>query len=78
VSVQAAVIELLADLRESFGVSLLFITPDLGVVASIADRVLVLDRGRICEEGPIEQVFRSPTHPRSRELLDAAPRLASA
>jgi peptide/nickel transport system ATP-binding protein len=78
VSVQAAVIELLADLRESFGVSLLFITHDLGVVASIADRVLVLDRGRICEEGPIEQVFRSPTHPRSRELLDAAPRLASA
>jgi peptide/nickel transport system ATP-binding protein len=78
VSVQAAVIELLADLRESFGVSLLFITHDLGVVASIADRVLVLDRGRICEEGPIDRVFHSPAHPRSRELLEAAPRLATA
>jgi len=78
VSVQAAVIELLGDLRESFGVSLLFITHDLGVIASIADRVLVLDRGRICEEGPIDRVFHSPTHPRSRELLDAAPRLLTA
>jgi peptide/nickel transport system ATP-binding protein len=78
VSVQGAVIELLADLRQTFGVSLLFITHDLGVVASIADRVLVLDRGRICEEGPVDRVFHSPTHPRSRELLEAAPRLATA
>jgi peptide/nickel transport system ATP-binding protein len=75
VSVQGAVIELLADLRQAFGLSLLFITHDLGVVASIADRVLVLDRGHICEEGPIDQVFHAPTHPRSRELLEAAPRL---
>jgi peptide/nickel transport system ATP-binding protein len=77
VSVQGAVIELLADLRQAFGLSLLFITHDLGVVASIADRVLVLDRGRICEEGPIRRVFTAPTHPRARELLEAAPRLAS-
>jgi peptide/nickel transport system ATP-binding protein len=76
VSVQGAVIELLADLRATFKLSLLFITHDLGVVASIADRVIVLDRGRICEEGPIERVFHSPSHPRSRELLEAAPRLA--
>jgi len=76
VSVQGAVIELLADLRATFKLSLLFITHDLGVVASIADRVIVLDRGRICEEGPVERVFRSPSHPRSRELLEAAPRLA--
>src|SRR5438874_10481107 len=44
------------------------------IVASIADRVLVLDRGRVCEEGPTEQVFVSPRHSRSRELLEAAPR----
>jgi peptide/nickel transport system ATP-binding protein len=78
VSVQGAVIELLGDLRQSFGVSMLFITHDLGVVASIADRVIVLDRGHICEEGPIDRVFQSPVHPRSRELLEAAPRLAVA
>ena len=76
-SVQGAVIELLGDLRREFGVSLLFITHDLGVVASIADRVIVLDRGRICEEGPVEQVFHAPdVSARARELLDAAPRLA--
>jgi peptide/nickel transport system ATP-binding protein len=75
VSVQGAVIELLADLRATFDVSLLFITHDLGVVASIADRVIVLDRGRICEEGPVDRVFHDPTSQRAQELLEAAPRL---
>jgi peptide/nickel transport system ATP-binding protein len=75
VSVQAAVIDLLSELRERFDLALLFITHDLGVVASLADRVLVLDRGRICEEGPLERVFHAPTHERSKELLEAAPRL---
>jgi peptide/nickel transport system ATP-binding protein len=75
VSVQAAVIDLLSELRERFDLALLFITHDLGVVASLADRVLVLDRGRICEEGPLERVFHEPTHERSKELLEAAPRL---
>lgn len=77
VSVQGAVIELLADLRATFDLSLLFITHDLGVVASIADRVIVLDRGRICEEGPVERVFHAPTSPRARELLESAPRLVT-
>ena len=77
VSVQGAVIELLGDLRREFGVALLFITHDLGVVASIADRVIVLDGGHICEEGPVDQVFRAPSSERARELLEAAPRLAS-
>jgi peptide/nickel transport system ATP-binding protein len=77
VSVQGAVIDLLAELRETLGLALLFITHDLGVVASVANRVLVFDRGRICEEGTVEQVFRAPQHPRSRELLEAAPRLAA-
>ena len=75
VSVQAAVLELLGELRADLGLSLLFISHDLGVVASVADRVLVLDRGMICEEGPVEQLLQSPEHPYTRQLIDAAPRL---
>jgi len=78
VSVQAAVLELLAELRAEFGLSLLFISHDLGVVASVADWVLVLDRGRVCEAGPVEVVLRSPSSAYTRRLLEAAPRLAAA
>jgi peptide/nickel transport system ATP-binding protein len=75
VSVQAAVIDLLCDIREEMGVALLFITHNLGVVASIADRVLVLERGRIVEEGDVDSVFASPQHEYTRELLESAPTL---
>ena len=75
VSVQAAVLELLAELREELGLALLFISHDLGVVASIADWVLVLDRGTVCEEGPLEQVLSAPKHEYTRRLLEAAPAL---
>jgi peptide/nickel transport system ATP-binding protein len=75
VSVQAAVIELLAELRSRLSLSLLFITHNLGVVAAIADYVLILDRGMICEEGPVEQVFAHPRSERAIELLEAAPTL---
>jgi len=75
VSVQAAVLELLAELRADLSLSLLFISHDLGVVASVADRVLVLDRGVICEQGPVEQLLQSPEHPYTRQLIEAAPRL---
>ena len=75
VSVQAAVLELLAELREELGLALLFISHDLGVVASIADWVLVLDRGTVCEEGPLEQVLSAPEHEYTRRLLEAAPAL---
>jgi peptide/nickel transport system ATP-binding protein len=75
VSVQAAVLEVLAELRADLGLSLLFISHDLGVVASVADRVLVLDRGVICEQGPVEQLLQSPEHPYTRQLIEAAPRL---
>jgi peptide/nickel transport system ATP-binding protein len=76
VSVQAAVIDLLAELRDALGLALVFITHNLGVVNTIADRVLILDHGIICEEGDVESVFRSPQHPRTQELLSSAPSLA--
>lgn len=76
VSVQAAVLELMSELRDELGLSMLFITHDLGVVASIADRVLVLERGRICEEGPVAEILRRPAHPYTQRLLSSAPSLA--
>jgi peptide/nickel transport system ATP-binding protein len=75
VSVQAAVVELLAELRSRLSLSLLFITHNLGVVAAIADYVLILDQGVLCEEGPVERVFSQPQSPRAIELLEAAPTL---
>jgi peptide/nickel transport system ATP-binding protein len=78
VSVQAAVLSLLADLRADLGVSLLFITHDLGVVATVADTVLVLEDGLVCEEGPTEQILKSPGHPYTQGLLAAAPSLSAA
>ena len=76
VSVQAAVLELLAELRAQLGLALLFITHDLGVVASVADRVLVLDRGAVCESGPVASLLAGPQHEYTRRLVEAAPRVA--
>jgi peptide/nickel transport system ATP-binding protein len=78
VSVQAAVLELLHELRREFAVSLMFITHDLGVVSLIAERMLVLERGAVCEAGPTEEILRSPSNEYTRRLLDAAPSLSVA
>ncbi len=75
VSVQAAVLEVLGELREELGLALLFITHDLGVVGAIADQVLVLEQGRICEAGPAAMLLANPTDDYTRRLLEAAPRL---
>jgi peptide/nickel transport system ATP-binding protein len=77
VSVQAAVLELLEELRQDLGLSMLFITHDLGVVSSIADRGAVLQHGRICETGPVRQLLDSPRTEYTAQLLAAAPRLGS-
>jgi peptide/nickel transport system ATP-binding protein len=71
VTIQAQVLALMDELRREFGTALLLITHDLGVVAEMADRVLVLYAGRAVEEAPVEQLFDQPTHPYTRGLLDA-------
>ncbi|MDX6533136.1 MAG: peptide/nickel transport system ATP-binding protein ddpF [Gaiellales bacterium] len=75
VSVQAAVLELLAELRRALGLAMLFITHDLGVVASIAARVLVLENGELREQGQVNAVLSSPGDDYTRRLVAAAPRL---
>ncbi|HEY2201062.1 MAG TPA: ABC transporter ATP-binding protein [Solirubrobacteraceae bacterium] len=76
VSVQAAVLELLQELRADLSLSMLFITHNLGVVACIADSVLVMDQGSVCEAGPVDGVLNAPTNDYTQRLLKAAPSLA--
>jgi peptide/nickel transport system ATP-binding protein len=78
VSVQAAVLELLAELQRDLRLSMLFITHNLGVVACIADSVLVMDRGSLCESGPVSQVLSAPSDEYTQRLLSAAPCLPDA
>jgi peptide/nickel transport system ATP-binding protein len=73
VSVQAAVLSLLAELREELGLAILFITHDLGVVATVADEVVVLEHGQVRESGPVDELLRHPNHPYTKNLLAAAP-----
>ena len=72
VSVQAQILRLLVDLRESHRLSMLFISHDLGVVHQIADRIAVMRRGELVEEGPASEVLGSPRHEYTRTLVDAA------
>ena len=73
VSVQAAVLNLLRDLRDELGVAYLFISHDIGVIAHIADRIAVMYHGTIVEEGPAEAVLRPPYHPYTELLLSSVP-----
>jgi peptide/nickel transport system ATP-binding protein len=75
VSIQAQVLDLLAEIQAEYGTALLFISHDLGVVHHVSDRVLVMKDGRVVEEGAVEQVFQQPRHPYTRALVDAVPRL---
>jgi len=77
VSVQAAVLNLLCDLRDELGVAYLFISHDIGVIAHVADRVLVMYRGRAVEEGPVADVLHPPYHPYTEALLSAVPVLGA-
>src|SRR4051812_14187786 len=76
VSVQAAVLELLQELQRALALSMLFIKHNLGVVACVADSVLVMDQGAIVESGPVAEVLEHPRHEYTQRLLRAAPTLA--
>jgi oligopeptide/dipeptide ABC transporter ATP-binding protein len=76
VTVQAQIIELMKDLQTEFGTSIIMITHDLGVLAGLADEVMVMYAGRAMERGPRQAVYRSPYHPYTQGLIQALPRRA--
>ncbi|WP_299551523.1 ABC transporter ATP-binding protein [uncultured Tateyamaria sp.] len=73
VTIQAQILDLLADLKAAEGMGLLFITHDLGIVRRIADRVCVMQNGEIVETGPTKEIFDAPQHPYTQKLLSAEP-----
>ncbi len=75
VTIQAQVIDLMKDLVDDFGMGIIFITHDLGVIAQTADSVAVMYLGRIVEQGPVREVIRTPAHPYTQGLLAALPDL---
>ncbi len=75
VTIQAQVIDLMKDLVKEFGMGIIFITHDLGVIAQTADRVAVMYLGRLVEQGSVRDVIRNPAHPYTRGLLNALPKL---
>jgi peptide/nickel transport system ATP-binding protein len=77
VTIQAQILELLKELQAEEGMAILFITHDMGVVAEIADRTVVMYNGEAVEQGTTEQIFAAPAHPYTRALLSAVPRLGS-
>jgi peptide/nickel transport system ATP-binding protein len=73
VTVQAQILTLLKELQAETGMGLLLITHNLGIVADVADRVVVMQEGRVVESGPVQPVFAAPTHPYTQRLLDSVP-----
>jgi peptide/nickel transport system ATP-binding protein len=77
VTIQAQILDLMQDLKRRVGAAIVLITHDLGVVAEIATRVMVMYAGRKIEEAPVAQLFRAPRHPYTQGLLGAVPKLGS-
>ena len=75
VTVQAKILQILKSLQKELGVSVLFITHDLGVVAEIADRIVVMYRGKVVEQGKVKDIFKNPKHPYVKGLLACRPTL---
>ena len=75
VTIQAQILELIKELREKMGMAIIWITHDLGVIAEIADRVMVMYGGQVVEQGAVNELFRNPAHPYTRALLQTMPKL---
>jgi peptide/nickel transport system ATP-binding protein/oligopeptide transport system ATP-binding protein len=75
VTIQAQILDLLLDLREAFGMAIIMITHNMGVIAETADRVLVMYAGRIVEQAPVHRLFDQPLHPYTKGLLSCVPTL---
>ena len=75
--IQADILNLLRLLQKKLGLAIIFITHDLSVASSFCHRVIVLDRGRIAEEGPAEQIFHTPQSPLTKELVHSSPTMIS-
>ena len=73
VTIQAQIIELVKELRHKLGMAIIWITHDLGVIAGIADRVMVMYAGQVVEEGPVNEIFQDPQHPYTQALLKTVP-----
>lgn len=77
VTIQAQILDLIKDLQEEYGMSVLFITHDMAVIAEMADRVVVMFNGKVVEQGPVEQIFHNPQHEYTRKLINAVPQIGS-
>jgi peptide/nickel transport system ATP-binding protein/oligopeptide transport system ATP-binding protein len=75
VTIQAQILELVKELRQKLGMAIIWITHDLGVIAGIADRVMVMYGGQIVEHAPVRELFAKPQHPYTRALLQTIPRI---
>ena len=75
VTIQAQILELIKDLRQKLGMAIVWITHDLGVIAGIADRVMVMYGGQVVEQAPVRELFANPQHPYTRALLRTIPSL---
>lgn len=78
VTVQAQILRLLQDLRRDFATAVIMITHDLGVIAGVCEEVLVMYAGQVMEQGPVDEIFSSPSHPYTLGLLHAVPRMDAA
>ena len=76
VTIQAQILELVKDLRRKLGMAIIWITHDLGVIAGIADRVIVMYGGQVVEHAPVRELFSNPQHPYTRALLQTIPRIS--
>jgi oligopeptide transport system ATP-binding protein len=76
VTIQAQILELVKELRQKLGMAIIWITHDLGVIAGIADRVMVMYGGQVVEQAPVAELFANPQHPYTRALLQTVPKLS--